>query len=564
MLLVVCRYLDKSLWQSRTEFLCAIQLVDKSAEGMYKLLCAVLGAMNLPLSKMVALCTDGDSALIGRHNGLGARLRDNIAYILSVHCAAHKTALALADTAKNVDALGMLDLILRDVHNLFAKSPKRQAAWKRYAEKRGVTAFNFPVYNATRWFSRAQCVKVLRKNMPVLIKFLQKKEGKAGWEPAQKLLLSLTDICFVALLHAVEDVLLPVEAFRQYFERDGNLPHKAQPHVEACKVAFKELLGEEGAEKFGGSHLRTFLSNLSVDNIWHSPPGFKINLQREASEFTLEVVREFLNELANTAMEQLDLRFPESDVLSAFMIFDPESYRKVQLKDLESFGTAEFKKIVAHFCAASLDNRLFDVDKALLDGLKREFKSMKQVLWTAGQDRYSTFESVWRGLDDSHRLVLPHMLKFVEVCFVIPMNSCCAERGFSEHGVIKNKLRNRMRIKTVDALMRCRSMVDDYKGFDYQAAVKLYHQKPQGFLMPSVLQAVNALECGADTDSGDSADLEGDVDSVMAALAPAMYFESSEDESTPDEDAPSEDEDGLGEDADFTAIITGCGTSGSS
>jgi hypothetical protein len=73
-----------------------------------------------------------------------------------------------------------------------------------------------------------------------------------------------------------------------------------------------------------------------------------------------------------------------------------------------------------------------------MEGLGREFKIMKQVLWTAVQDRHSTFESVWRELDDSNRLVLPHILNFVEVCMVVPMNTACVERSFSEHGIFKN------------------------------------------------------------------------------------------------------------------------------
>lgn len=557
--LLVHRYLDKNLWQSRTEFLCAVQLVDKSAEGMYRLLCAVLDAMDLPLSKLVALCTDGDSALIGKHNGLGAKLRANVAYLLSVHCAAHKTALALGDTAKGIEALQMLDLVLKDVHNLFGKSAKRQLAWKRYAEKRGVTAFQFPCYNATRWFSRAQCVKVLMKNLPVLIRFLQKKEGKRGWEPVEKLLPTITDVCFVALLHAVDDVLVPLENFRRYFEKDGNLPHKAQPHVEACKKAFTELQGREGAEKFGGSSLRRFLSNLTTSNVWEVSPGVNIQLLEPLTEFTLDSVREFLNELVEAATEHLDLRFPESDVLNAFMIFDPQSYRHVRSGNLESFGKAEFKKIVTHFCAAKLENRLFDVDEALVDVLSREFTIMKKTLWTAGLDQHATFESVWRGLDDSHRLVLPHMLKFVEVCFTVPMNSARAERGFSEHGIVKTKLRNRLRIVTLDALMRCTDMVSDYKDFDYDAAVSLYHQKPKGFRMPRVFQAVNALEYEGDTDSGDSADMEGDANNDLGGSPPTMYFEFSEEEdsSVDGEEEPTGVIDDLGGDADFMAEVCG-------
>ena len=192
----------------------------------------------------------------------------------------------------------------------------------------------------------------------------------------------------------MEDVLLPLETFRKYFERDGNLPHKAKPHVDACKAAFTELQGEEGAQKFGGNSLRTFLSNVTTHNIWHVSPGVKVNLQQDSSDFTLEVVKQFLDAIVEAALEQLDLRFPESDVLNAFMIFDPDSYRNVQLRNLDSFGKAECRKLVAHFCSARLDQRLFDVDQARLEQLGKELKLMKKMLWTASQDQFATFESV--------------------------------------------------------------------------------------------------------------------------------------------------------------------------
>ena len=76
--------------------------------------------------------------------------------------------------------------------------------------------------------------------------------------------------------------------------------------------------------------------------------------------------------------------------------------------------------------------------------------------------------------------------------------------------------------------------------------------------MPRDSQAVNAIEYDGDTDSGDSADMQGDEDSVLAELAPSMYFESSEVETASESESVDRDTtagDGLGEDAEFEAEI---------
>ncbi|OAE33175.1 hypothetical protein AXG93_4773s1490 [Marchantia polymorpha subsp. ruderalis] len=157
---------------------------------------------------MAAICTDGDSTLIGRYNGLGAKLRKTVGYLLSVHCAAHKTALALGDTAKEMEDLQELDVVLKAVHNLFSKSGSRQMQWTRFARRRGVSKLQYPLFNATMRFSRAQCVGALQENLVTLILFLKRNSGKKGWEKVADLLKSVTDVTFICLLHSVADVLV--------------------------------------------------------------------------------------------------------------------------------------------------------------------------------------------------------------------------------------------------------------------------------------------------------------------------------------------------------------------
>ena len=85
------------------------------------------------------------------------------------------------------------------------------------------------------------------------------------------------------------------------------------------------------------------------------------------------------------------------------------------------------------------------------------------------------------------------MLIFVSLCFVIPLNSACAERGFSLHITLKTKLRNRLRIQAIDALMRCKSMIEDYKTFDYEAALALHNTTPRVVKMQGVFAALGVL-----------------------------------------------------------------------
>lgn len=97
---------------------------------------------------------------------------------MNVHCATHKIVLALGDTAKEMEALQELDVILKAVHNLLSKSGSRQTQWTCFARRRSVTKLQFLLFNATRWFSRVQCVDALQENFATLILFLKRKTGK--------------------------------------------------------------------------------------------------------------------------------------------------------------------------------------------------------------------------------------------------------------------------------------------------------------------------------------------------------------------------------------------------
>ncbi|BBM98168.1 hypothetical protein Mp_1g11360 [Marchantia polymorpha subsp. ruderalis] len=158
---------------------------------------------------------------------------------------------------------------------------------------------------------------------------------------------------------------------------------------------------------------------------------------------------------------------------------------------------------------------------------------MKHLLWLAAKDPHAEFFLVWRNIHDEHGLGLGYMLKFVYLCLVIPLNSAIAERGFSLHNSIKTKLRNRLRIKTIDALIRTKTLAKSLENFDYLQLEELYHHKPQNFKLPSLFQAVNALDYDGNTDDGDSVDLNQDVEDDNLDEHAFYDADSSEDDEEP-------------------------------
>ena len=81
--------------------------------------------------------------------------------------------------------------------------------------------------------------------------------------------------------------------------------------------------------------------------------------------------------------------------------------------------------------------------------------------------------------------------------FLIPVQTAVVERGFSLQKIIKNKLRNRLEIVTVDSLMRVKLLCNDLEGFDVDAAAKKYVTSPAGCMVLNQLhKKVSQIEIG--------------------------------------------------------------------
>ena len=78
-------------------------------------------------TKLAGFGSDGASVMTGRHTGISARLHASIPSLVSVHCVAHKLALAASGAASDVSVVSRFKALLNSMFHYLHQSPARSS-----------------------------------------------------------------------------------------------------------------------------------------------------------------------------------------------------------------------------------------------------------------------------------------------------------------------------------------------------------------------------------------------------------------------------------------------------
>jgi hypothetical protein len=462
--LIYIKYMARNM-VPMTQYLCTINVTAKTSEAAYSALLTALSALGLDPSKLVGFCSDGGSEYTGKEKGVVARLKENLCcYLLATHRAAHRAALAMFDYVRGSEDPDMglkasdLDGVISDVHGLFNHSAKRQQQWEAFAKPLGLTKLKFPMYNATRWFSRWQCVQVLCENYAALVMYLKSQKGI--WPQAAKLNKQLRDVTVAASIAAWADVLGVMNEFSTDLQSDKMLALGLKKKVDDVDGKLKKLVSEvDGVHKANASLMPRFTKFCegvggSVNPNWHfkfSSRSANIRLEGIlAKHKLLQSVESVSSQLRQTVKD----RFPTTDVFDAFKILDPAHWSSTPLSSpLSTEDTKRAATLLAHFNKASNKQKLFA--DATSEAILSELAHMRQLFLQLA-DRIVTqdFLHYWREISREHSAIVPRLLIFVQAMLVLPVQTACVERGFSIHRYLKHRLTNHLRLVTLDSIMR--------------------------------------------------------------------------------------------------------------
>ena len=129
------QFYDDDSSEVTVEFLSVDNLLEKhdsaNATAMFQTIQSNLHACTLSTDKLIGLATDGASVMVGKKNGLAAKLKDVNPSLISVHCICHNLALACTDAKDdaNLKFIKEVETVVTQLWKLFENSPKRLACY---------------------------------------------------------------------------------------------------------------------------------------------------------------------------------------------------------------------------------------------------------------------------------------------------------------------------------------------------------------------------------------------------------------------------------------------------
>ena len=160
--------------------------------------------------------TDGASVMLGKRNGVAAKLKENVPHLVQQHCVAHRENLCISDAWKEVKATREIETVVRTVYTLFSRSATKKSKFKEIIEASQNKSIAFKAINEVRWLSRHFAIKAIITNYEPLIECFNQDED----DPISKFCLKkLTNIEFQINLEFLSSILEELSALCQIFQR---------------------------------------------------------------------------------------------------------------------------------------------------------------------------------------------------------------------------------------------------------------------------------------------------------------------------------------------------------
>ena len=442
----------------KTHFLADVQLYECTAVAITDVLEGVLKDYSLNPKKCIGFGSDGAKVMTGRENGVSALLKRKNPCMVSIHCVAHRLALASSQAAEGINVIVQYQKTLSAIYSHFSHSSVRTEHLAVVQQVLEEPEIKMKKLFEVRWLSFHNAVDAVLRSLTSLIVYFEDAAEK-GDPAAAGIYRAISTYPFLALTHLLGDVLSILTKLSETFQREQLDISLIQPKVTAALDALRSM------KSHNGPHLDAFTKaydkgKYALNNIRDSPT------QRSSFE---DAKREFLSKLE----QNLTDRFTDSVLLNAFKIINPKHFPS-SIAKAANYGKEELSVIIQHFCQPT-DS---ECESPLIgEELRSEFQIFCPfVIRNFLNTEFYKFAVVFlRDFADMY----PQLAQLVSIALVLPVSSVPCERGFSAANRIKTKLRNRLQVTSVDMLLRIAIEGPPIDRFNFSHALEIYKSTRQ-------------------------------------------------------------------------------------
>ena len=307
-----------------------------------------------------------------------------------------------------------------------------------------------------RWLSHDMAIKALIRALPSLFISLDREASENNEPTAHGLLKFMKTYKFVACAYLLSDVLPHLSRLSKIFHKQNVHLSLVQPCLKSAVDSIKQY------ETTQGPNLSKLGQVLATDF-----KDFNITpTDAQKQEFKSSIQAKYIHAAVVTGLQN---PFPDVENLDAFSIVDPQklTVSESDNDDLAAYGQERLE----YLTSAYGDGVNPDVDSVECtsewEGLKRFFvnnfsnMSMRQMTNLLCTDT---------SLQDMY----PHLSKLASIAALVPVSTAECERSFSTMNRVKTKLRNCMKMSTLDSLIRISVEGAPLSQFNFERAADIW------------------------------------------------------------------------------------------
>lgn len=180
-LAVYDRYVNSETGSVNASFLGNKRIINCTAACIKDALCEFLKDKGLvqgdDYRRIVGLGTDGAAVMIGRHNGIGVKLKQLNNILIQVHCVPHRLNLAASQASKDIDYLEQYKGHMNSIYKFYPNSNVQNDKFKEIQQLMHEKVKQVVEPSSVRWLSLEACVRIIFEYFDSLVMSLENEKS---------------------------------------------------------------------------------------------------------------------------------------------------------------------------------------------------------------------------------------------------------------------------------------------------------------------------------------------------------------------------------------------------
>lgn len=441
-LALTVRYYSSSKREIVSTFYRLVPLEDCTANSLYNAVKSVFEEDNLSVNKLIGIGCDGANAMIGRNHSLVTLLQRDNPNITVFRCVCHSLHLAASKASEGLPSV--LNFIVRDTHNWFSNSPKRINSYRDVYKvlNEDKTPVKVPGLAATRWLARLDAMTVIIDQWDALKVHFEMAASSERCHTARMLSDAYKSPDNKLYMLYTRKLLKEVVKVNTLFQAENaDVTKLTHDLLILCRNLLQKIVEPKYLSRIPNEKLQDFKFNDYIIPLASIDFGYEFNTFLATCKLTKDQVmyiKERCKTFAVDLITEVQARLPDNvDTLLMFKCLHPN----VVLSGKESIS-----KIGDRY-----RNVIEDMDE-----LENEWSSLTLDEWpqTSKANIVSFWAEVSEKKNSAGEKVYPNVTSLALALLSLPFSNASVERVFSRMNNIHSKSRNRLHVKSVEAILQ--------------------------------------------------------------------------------------------------------------